>query len=93
MKPKINDDGSEQLEKPFTYTITKNTTIVSFKVLNAWVTPFSHAKLFIDLIGDDGSQYHRAIDLDHDAYIAWSSSDDYLGNYVNENIEAIYHSS
>ena len=89
----VDVDGIEALGKPFTHIITQKTTIVSFKVLNAWVTPFSHAKLYLDLIGDDDSRYHRAIDLGHDAYLAWSSSDEYLGKYVNENIETIYHSS
>ena len=58
----VDVDGRETLTKPFTHIITHKTTIVSFKVLNAWVTPFSHAKLYLDLIGDDDSRYHRAID-------------------------------
>ena len=86
-------DGREKLQTPFVYTVIKTTKIMYFKVLNVWVTPHSHAKLYLDLICDDASVFHRSIDLDHDAYIAWSTSDDYLSVYVSSNIESIFHST
>jgi hypothetical protein len=65
------------------------THLVSFDIIVIRVVPFVVASIDIQILTDTGYIY-RTVNLTGDDYIKWSSDDNYLFMYVQENIEKVF---
>ena len=70
-------------------TIESSITLYDFEIKQIMIVPSTSATLTIT-IRTSPLPVEKTIYLIGDAYLAWSSCDDYLYDYIRENIHTIY---
>ncbi len=65
--------------------------IVKFKINDITITPFQNAIIYINLynIRDEGIASQTLL-MENEAYNLWGDSDEYLINWIKEQIQKIY---
>ena len=73
-------------------SLTTTCNIISFKVANIHIELFDCVLIHIFLITDTGVTLSRNIKLCDTDYSGWDTDDNYIINYIKNNIQAIYNS-
>ena len=74
-------------------TNTVKYTVTSYKVEDCVSVVLNQkAIVYVLFFTDNGITFRRTVELTGANYDAWTSDDNYIYTYVNENVEAIFHS-
>ena len=65
---------------------------ISFEVTNVHVEVFSCVTIFILFKTDTGGSFSKSIKLCDTDYSSWGTDDNYIINYIKDNIQTIYYS-
>ena len=68
---------------------TRVTHLVSFDIIVIRVVPHTMATIDIQILTDTGHIF-RTVNIVGENYLKWSSDDEYLYEYVKENIDYIF---
>lgn len=72
------------------YQFTKTINIVSFDISGVRIDLFEKAILCVVFRCDDGSVITKDVVLQGDAYLLWGSDDNYIVNYITNNLSNIF---
>lgn len=72
------------------YQFTKTVNIVSFDISGVRIDLFEKAILSVVFRCDDGSIIIKEVVLQGDSYILWGSDDNYIVNYITNNLSNIF---
>lgn len=75
---------------PISLTTTYN--IIYFEITNVHVEVFNCVTIYILFKTDTGESLSKSIKLREADYSGWSTDDNYIINYIKDNIQTIYHS-
>ena len=86
----FTDTTGNIVSLPISFTTSYN--ILSFDVQSVLIKLFTSATLYITLYTDSGLKIPKSILLAGDDYSNWGADDNYLMNYIINNIHTIYNS-
>ena len=75
---------------PVSLTTTYN--LISFEVTNVHVEVFSCVTIYMLFKTDTGESLSKSIKLCETDYSSWGTDDNYIINYIKDNIQTIYYS-
>ena len=85
--------NSTTLNTYYTSTTTTVTQLVRYTILNVIVIPKTNARVMLIFEDISGVPYNKTFTLSGTDYDNWGTDDNYLDNYINTNISAIFSSS
>jgi hypothetical protein len=71
-------------------TVSESFNLVSFNVKSITVSPYNAATVDLEIYADNGRIISRSTTLSGTAYDEWGIDDDYIYQYVKDNINTIY---
>lgn len=77
------------MSESLSLAITETFTLDSFEITSVLVKPRQSASVNISIKGSNGKNYERIAYFEGDVYDGWKS-DDYLYNYIQQNIKTIF---
>lgn len=69
---------------------TQVTHLVSFDIIIIRVVPHVKAMIDIQILTDSGHHIFRTVNVVGDDYLKWTNDDEYLYDFVKENIDSIF---
>ena len=69
--------------------ITSSINITRYYIRSVFVVLYQSVEIDLIFLSDNDKSYQRKICLCDDLYLNWGSSDDYLMDYIQNNVEEI----
>lgn len=68
------------------FTITREINVVSFDISGVKIDLYERATIYVVFKCDDGTTIYKEVILRGDAYMQWGDDDNYIINYIKNNI-------